>query len=80
MDFPRLIALLAAFSLAACAQQASEQGGDTDPAMTEAIEGQLMVDPDLSQQNMRNLAAVPAGPVDPALPLPDAAQPHGAPH
>jgi hypothetical protein len=35
-----------------------------------------MVDPDLSQQNMSNLAAVPAGPVDPALPLPDAAQPH----
>ena len=44
---------------------------DRDPVMTEALEGQLMVDPDLSQQNMRNYAVVPAGPVDPALPLPD---------
>jgi uncharacterized lipoprotein len=70
----RLFTVLAVFSLAACDQQASEQVGDNDPAMTEAIEGQLMVDPDLSQQNMRNLGAVPAGPVDPALPLPDATQ------
>ncbi len=76
MDFPRRLALLAVLSLSACAPQPGEQGGDTDPAMTEAIEGQLMVDPDLTQQDMRNLAAIPAGPVDPALPLPDAAQPH----
>ncbi|WP_295529934.1 hypothetical protein [Novosphingobium sp. Chol11] len=75
MESCRLALLLAVFSLAACAQPASEQGGDTDPAMTEAIEGQLMVDPDLTQQNMGNLGAVPAGPVDPALPLPDASQP-----
>jgi hypothetical protein len=76
MDFRLLIPLIAVVTLAACAPQASEQGGDNDPAMSEAIDGQLMVDPDLSQQNMRNLGAVPAGPVDPALPLPDAAQPH----
>ncbi len=39
--------------------------------MAEALQGQLMVDPDLSQQNMRNLAIVPGGPIDPALPLSD---------
>lgn len=69
-----LLALLAA--LAACAGQPAhehgeEAGGAHDPVMTAAIEGQLMVDPDLSQANNRNLAAVPAGPGDPALPLPD---------
>ena len=42
--------------------------------MTEAIEGQLLVDPDLSQQNMRNIAMVPGGAVDPAQPLPDASE------
>lgn len=69
-----LAALLTALS--GCAGEAQrEHGGEADgvhdPVMTAALEGQLMVDPDLSQSNMRNLAAVPAGPVDPALPLPD---------
>lgn len=45
-----------------------------DPVMTEAIEGQLLVDPDLSQQNMRNMVAVPGWPIDPARPLPDASE------
>jgi hypothetical protein len=72
-----LLAQLAALAaLAGCASEpARERGGEADgahdPVMTAAIEGQLLVDPDLSQQNMRNLAVVPAGPVDPALPLPD---------
>ena len=35
--------------------------------MAQALEGQLMVDPDLSQQNLRNQAVVPGGPVDTAL-------------
>ncbi|MFM9935087.1 MAG: hypothetical protein ACKVOL_02685 [Novosphingobium sp.] len=69
-----LLALLVA--LAGCAGEAPrERGGEKDgahdPVMSAAIEGQLMVDPDLSQANMRNLAVVPAGPADPALPLPD---------
>lgn len=69
-----VLALLAA--LAGCAGEAPrERGGEGDgahdPVMSAAIEGQLMVDPDLSQANMRNLAVVPAGPADPALPLPD---------
>lgn len=46
-----------------------------DPVMAEALQGQLMVDPDLTQQNLRNMAVMPGGPVDPALPLPDPAVP-----
>jgi len=70
-----LCALLGA-TLAACSAEAprtrgGEEGPVHDPVMTAAIEGQLMVDPDLSQANNRNLAVVPAGPADPALPLPD---------
>ena len=62
--------------LGGCAAEDSrERGGEADsvhdPVMTAAIEGQLMVDPDLSQSNMRNMAVVPAGAADPALPLSD---------
>lgn len=69
-----MAALLA--GLAACGAETertrgAEEGPAHDPVMTAAIEGQLMVDPDLSQANNRNLAMVPAGPADPALPLPD---------
>ena len=72
---PAVLAVLLA-ALAGCASEASrehgaEADGAHDPVMTAAIEGQLMVDPDLSQANLRNLAVVPASPVDPALPLPD---------
>lgn len=75
----RLTCLLLAGALVAlggcAAEQPRERGGEADgvhdPMMTAAIEGQLMVDPDLSQSNMRNLAVVPAGAADPALPLPD---------
>ena len=70
-----LLALLAA--LAGCAvevprEHGEETNGAHDPVMTAAIEGQLMVDPDLSQSNLRNLAVEPAGPAEPAMPLPDA--------
>ena len=70
-------ALLALFmALTGCAGEAPHEHGEEasgahDPVMTAAIEGQLMVDPDLSQSNNRNMAVVPAGPADPALPLPD---------
>jgi len=69
-----LLALLAA--LAGCAgesprEHGEEASGAHDPVMTAAIEGQLMVDPDLSQASNHNMAVVPAGPADPALPLPD---------
>ena len=73
----RALLMMALFgSLAACGADAprtrgAEEGPAHDPVMTAAIEGQLMVDPDLSQANSRNLVVIPAGPADPALPLPD---------
>lgn len=68
----RIILPILTFALAACGPAALEQDGEPlDPVMAEALEGQLMVDPDLSQQNLRNLAIIPGGPIDPALPLPD---------
>lgn len=71
---PRLCHILPilTLALAACGPAPLEQdGAPLDPVMAEALEGQLMVDPDLNQQNMRNMAIVPGGPIDPALPLPD---------
>ncbi|HQS70448.1 MAG: hypothetical protein B7Y36_07165 [Novosphingobium sp. 28-62-57] len=68
-----MIILALHLGLAACGSPKVEQdGAPLDPVMAEALQGQLMVDPDLTQQNMRNLAIKPGGPVDPALPLPDA--------
>jgi hypothetical protein len=69
-----LLALLA--GLSGCAAETPRERGEEadgmhDPVMSAAIEGQLLVDPDLTQANQRNLAVVPAGPVDPAQPLPD---------
>lgn len=66
-----LLAALAACSAEAPRTRGGEEGPAHDPVMQAAIEGQLMVDPDLSQANNRNLAIVPAGPADPSLPLPD---------
>lgn len=66
-----LAAALAACSADAPRMRGGEEGPAHDPVMTAAIEGQLMVDPDLSQANNRNLAVLPAGPADPARPLPD---------
>lgn len=68
----RSLGLVLTLALAACGSTpVAQDNTPLDPVMTEALEGQLMVDPDLSQQNMRNLAIVPGGPIDPALPLPD---------
>ena len=70
-----MAALLCAGLAASGAEAPRTRGGDEgpvhDPVMSAALEGQLMVDPDLSQSNNRNLAVVPAGPADPSLPLPD---------
>jgi hypothetical protein len=41
-----------------------------DRVMTAALQAPLLVDPDLSQQNARNLAIVPPGPVAAPEPLP----------
>lgn len=71
LSFAFAVAAPCAF-LAGCSEEAERHKPvDADPAMAAALEGQLMVDPDLSQKNMRNMAAVPGGPVDPATPVPD---------
>lgn len=72
MVWPRALLLMIPLALSACGSAAVYQDGEPlDPVMTEALEGQLLVDPDLTQQNMRNLGVVPGGPIDPALPLPN---------
>lgn len=64
--------LISLAMLAGCGPAPLEQdGAPLDPVMAEALQGQLMVDPDLTQQDMRNRAIVPGGPIDPAMPLPD---------
>lgn len=74
MALLRAFSLFAVLALAACGGPEDEERARVDdPVMTEALEGQLMVDPDLSQQNARNMVAVPGGPIDPNTPAPDAA-------
>jgi hypothetical protein len=61
-----------ALALAGCAGDEPRQAQtDHDPAMSAALEGPLLTDPDLSHQNMRNAAVVPGGPADPATPPTD---------
>ncbi|MEO0031920.1 MAG: hypothetical protein RIS94_1678 [Pseudomonadota bacterium] len=64
----RMLVLALLPLLAACGVPERQARVDDDPMMAEALEDQLMVDPDLSQQNYRNYAIVPPGPVDRALP------------
>lgn len=45
------------------------QSAVNDPVMAAALQAPLLVDPDLSQQNARNLAIVPPGPVTPPHPV-----------
>ena len=40
-----------------------------DPVMAAALQEPLLVDPDLSQQNARNLAIVPPGPMTAPVPI-----------
>ena len=68
----RALMLVCALMLAGCdAPDADKRARGDDPVMAEALESQLMVDPDLSQQNARNMVAVPGGPIDPNRPEPD---------
>jgi len=76
MSLFRHVICVLSLALAACGSPQVEHDGEPlDPLMAEALQGQLMVDPDLSQQNFKNLAIDPGGPRDPALPLPDPALP-----
>ena len=60
----RLSLLLGLLALAGCGAAAPPtQAMAHDPMMNAALESPMLVDPDLSQQNARNLAIVPPGPV-----------------
>lgn len=63
-------AALAACTLLAACGGSVDQGApvDRDPAMIAALAEPVMTDPDLSQANVRNLVAEPAGPTDGSLP------------
>ena len=63
-------AALAACALLAGCGRTADQGApvDRDPALIAALAEPLMTDPDLSQANVRNLAADPGGPSDGLLP------------
>lgn len=56
--------LLLTLGLGGCGADAPPaQQAARDPVMTAALQTPMLVDPDLSQQNARNLAIVPPGPV-----------------
>eukprot|EP01037_Dinobryon_pediforme_P013231 gene13231-13339_t len=56
--------LLIAAASGGCGSTAEpERPPAPDPAMAAALQAPLLVDPDLSQHNARNLAIVPPGPV-----------------
>ena len=63
--------LLLAIMMSGCSAEAPPaQPAARDPVMAAALQAPLLVDPDLSQQNARNLAIVPPGPVTAPRPLP----------
>jgi hypothetical protein len=74
----RLAALAAALSLAACDQQETELanldnqivGNDADPALTSALQDQILVDPALTQQSNKNAVRPPETPTQAQYPLP----------
>lgn len=74
----RSAALAASLSLAACGDGSDEAelanldqqiANETDPALTSALEDQIMVDPTLSQQSNRNAVRPPESPVTAQYPV-----------
>ena len=75
--------LIAVMMLAACGSASDETelasldnqivGNDADPALTSALEDQILVDPTLSQQSNRNAVRPPESPVQAPYPQPAAA-------
>ncbi len=75
-----LILLPLALGLAACNQRTNDTelakldneitGNDADPALTSALEDQIMVDPALTQQSNKNAVRPPATPPQAQYPLP----------
>jgi hypothetical protein len=84
----RIAAIAAALSLGACRDSQSELakldnqiiGNEADPALTSALEDQIMVDPALTQQSNRNAVRPPETPTQAQYPLPqNGQQPAGRP-
>jgi hypothetical protein len=78
--------LPALLALAACTgsddqANGANQGNDTDPALTSALEDQIAVDPQLSQQSNRNAVRPPETPTQAQYPAsgPSVAAPQGIP-
>ncbi len=79
----RIAAIATALSLGACRDNQSELakldnqiiGNDADPALTSALEDQIMVDPALTQQSNRNAVRPPETPTQAQYPLPQNGQP-----
>lgn len=62
----RMLPLILVLALAGCGSaEAPVAAPSHDVVMNTALESQLLVDPDLSQQNARNLAIVPPAVVKP---------------
>jgi hypothetical protein len=78
----RILAVAGALSLGACRDNQSELanldnqiiGNDADPALTSALEDQIMVDPALTQQSNRNAVRPPETPTQAQYPLPQGGQ------
>ena len=76
----QIAAIGAALGLSACQDRASETelakldnqiiANETDPALTSALEDQIMVDPALTQQSNKNAVRAPASPGQAQYPLP----------
>ncbi len=81
----RMVILGAALSLAACNQRAGDAelaeldnrivGNDADPALTSALQDQILVDPALTQQSNKNAVRPPETPTQAQYPLPPDAEP-----
>jgi hypothetical protein len=81
----RTLAIAGALALGACQDSQSELanldnqivGNDADPALTSALEDQIMVDPALTQQSNRNAVRPPETPTQAQYPLPQGGQQPG---
>jgi hypothetical protein len=58
-----------ALALVACGKEAAKPAADSDPALTGALADQIMVDPDLANQNKGGAAISVNGPASATLPL-----------
>jgi hypothetical protein len=69
---PRVTALAAALALAACGggedNSLNVAGNDADPALTSALEDQILVDPTLAQQSNKNAVRPPETPTQAQYP------------